>query len=221
MKLLASIALLICMPIFGQNIEVFGGLNTTFYHDFEDDHGHYRSSYNSGSGYSFGVAIDSIRFDKTRRIRLTLMYNKYSGGLTASDGGLGGGYTTQADFEKQIISLGVYPLNFRDIKGFDINIGFEVSRLIQESINGIRKGWLAGENYSNTIQEQYKQYSSTTTIALCARLAYSFKLNESILILPQYGFYYGLKGEFQEFPKGTKSIRNFIGIGVKMTLNKN
>jgi len=219
MKLLTSIALLLCMPIYGQDIEVFGGLNTTFYHDNEDDSGHYRSSYNSGSGYSFGVAIDSIRFDKTRHIRLTLMYNKYSGGLTVSDGGLGGGYTTQADFEKQIISLGVYPLNLRDIKGFDINIGFEVSRLIQESINGIRKGWFAGENYSHILQD--KQYSSTSTIALCARLAYSFKLNESILILPQYGFYYGLKGEFQEFQKGTKSIRNFIGVGMKMTLNRN
>ena len=53
------------------------------------------------------------------------------------------------------------------------------------------------------------------------RHAYSFKLNESILILPQSGFYYGLKGEFQEFLKGTKSIRNFIGVGIKMTLNRN
>jgi len=218
MKLIISILIVIsCLPVFGQNIELFGGLNTNNFYDRENE-GHYQSSYNSGSGYSFGLAIDSIRAD-WMTLRLSLKFDKYSGNLTASDGGLGGGYTTTAEIDKSLISLGVFPLNFRIFKRIDLNIGFEISKQISESYKGISNGWLMGEpNWSYDLQERYNKYSNSINFGLSARLAYNLQINESITISPQYTFYFGLTKEFIEFPEATKSIRHFIGIGIKKRL---
>jgi len=216
MKLIILILIAIsCLPLFGQNIELFGGLNTNQFHDYRQNEGHFQSSYNPGSGYSFALAIDSIKAD-WMTLRFTLKFDKYSGSLTASDGGLGGGYTTTAKIDKSLISLGVFPLNFRIIKRIDLNIGFEISKLISESYKGTSNDWLMGRpNWSYDLQEKYNKYSSSINLGLSTRLAYNLQINESIIISPQYIFYFGLSNEFIEFPEATKSIRHFIGIGIK------
>jgi len=219
MKLIISILIAIsCLPVFGQNIELFGGLNTNNFHDYKENEGHYQSSYHSGSGYSFGLAIDSLKVD-WMTLRLTLKFDKYSGDLTASDGGLAGSSTTTAEINKSLISLGVFPLNFRIFKRIDLNIGFEISKLISESYKGSSNGWNMGEpNWSYDLQEKYNKYSSSINFGLSTRLAYNLQINESIIISPQYTFYFGLSNEFIEFPEATKSIRHFIGIGIKKKL---
>ncbi|PIF05985.1 MAG: hypothetical protein CSA36_03940 [Draconibacterium sp.] len=218
MKLIISTLIVIsCLPAFGQNIELFGGLNANNFYDLENE-GHYQSSYNSGSGYSFGLTIDNISAD-CMTLRLSLKFDKYSGNLTASDGGLGGGYTTTAEIDKSLISLGVFPLSFRIVKRIDLNIGFEISKLISESYKGKINYWLmGGPNFRYDLQERYNKYSNPINFGLSARLGYNLQINESIAISPQYTFYFGLSNEFIEFPKATKSIRHFIGLGIKKRL---
>lgn len=204
-----------CFSAIGQNIELYGGQNTNHFHDYGQNVGHFQSSYNPGYGYSFGLAVDSIKAD-WMTLRFTLKFDKYSGSLTASDGGLGGGYTTEAEIEKSLISFGVFPFNFQIIKRIDFNLGFEISKLISESYKGTSSGWVMGQpNWHYDLQERYSKYGSSISFGLSSRLAYNLQIGECITIYPQYSFYFGLSKEFIEFPESTKSVRHFIGIGIK------
>lgn len=78
-------------------------------------------------------------------LRFTLSYDKYGGELKASDVGLSGVYTTNAKIDKFVISLGVFPVNFKIIDRIDLNFGFELSRLISENFIGSSSGWQLGE----------------------------------------------------------------------------
>lgn len=207
-----------CTILFGQNIEFYGGVNNNVFHDNLQDVGHFQSTYKSGSGYSFGIAIDNIKIDSTI-FRFTLQFDKYKGSIDVSDGGLAGGVMTKAEIDKSIISLGLFPINLQILKRIDLNFGFEVSRLISESYKGTNSGWsMKQHSWSYNLQERYNRFSTLIYFGLCVRLAYDLHIKESIIISPQYLFYYGISNEFIEFPEGTKSMRNFLGIGIEKKL---
>ena len=54
---------LTCFEVQSQNIEVIGGLNSSRFHDFVQDEGHFRSSYSPGLGCAFRIGIDDIQFE--------------------------------------------------------------------------------------------------------------------------------------------------------------
>ncbi len=121
--LIISLLAGICyLPIFGQGIELHGGLNTNHFLDYGRNVGHFQSSHGAGFGYSIGLAVDGIRADWMIQ-RLDLKFDKYYGSLKASDGGLGGRYTTEAEIEKSFISIGIYPVKLQITRRFYINIG--------------------------------------------------------------------------------------------------
>lgn len=220
MKQLFTTFIIFCsFSVFSQNVELIGGMNKNKFFDYEKDEGHFNSSYDSQYGYSIQIAIENIRID-TLKWRFTLGYEKYGGSINVRDGGLGGGVTTNAEIEKSIISVGVFPLNFRIIDRIDINVGFEVGALINENIAGTTSGWSMGTNgYSYDLSDEHKRYNAKAYFGLRGRVAYDFKVSEKMAISPQYSYYFELTKEFDEFPEFSKSMRHFIGIGVQRKIN--
>jgi hypothetical protein len=216
MKIFFSIWMLLNISnLFGQKLEMFGGANNNMFHNYHNNEGHFMSSYNSDFGFTAGFGLDSIRIDWLT-FRFTLQFDKYAGKLEASDGGLGSGFTTIAKVDKSVISLGIFPINFRILKRIDLNFGLIISRLIDESFNGTSSGWIMNQpNWSYNLQDKYNQYSSATYFGFQGRIAYDFKLSKLIWISPQYIYYFGLSNEFVEFPEDTKSMRHYFCIGIK------
>lgn len=209
---------IICVVAVSQDIEIFVGPNQNIFHDYSDGEGHFNSSYKDRIGYSFGVGIENIKIDWLK-LRLALSYEKYGGELAVTSGGLGGEFTTAADIDKSVVSFGIYPINLTFIKRFNFNAGIEISRLVYEDFSGTNKGWIMGGDFwSYNIEDKYDRYSTRTIYGLKGRLAYDFKITESINLSPQYCFYYGLSHEFDEFPQETLSMKHFLGIGIKKTL---
>lgn len=220
-KLIILLIFTSSLKTFGQkSIEFFGGYCKNNFHDYMKDEGHYQSSYELGNnGYSVGIGIEKIQVDWLT-MRFTLRYDKYDGEILASDGGLGGGYTTKANIDKSLLTLGLFPVNLKVVKAVDINIGLEISRLIHESISGTASGWLMGQpNWSEDLNDRYDRYNNLLYIGLKSRIAYDLKLRNDLYISPQYQIYYGISNEFEEFPEATKSIRHYFCIGIEKTIN--
>lgn len=206
------------LSLFSQNIEIIGGLNKNSFYDFNKNEGHFTSTYSSGFGYSARIAIENIKADWLT-LRFTLSYEKYSGEIEASDGGLGGGFTTVAEIDKSIISLGIFPLNFKIKNKIDLNFGMEISRLINENFEGTNSGWIMEQpDWSYDLNNKYERFNSLTYFGLRGRVAYDFNLSNTFVISPQYSYYLGLSNEFDEFPKATKSMRHYFCIGIEKKL---
>jgi len=207
--------------LFAQKIELFGGANRNIFHDYYETTPHYSSKYNSDYGFSAGFGLDSIKIDWLV-LRFTLQFDKYKGKFEVSESGLGGGYTTFAKVDKSVLSLGIFPINFRFLDRIDLNLGLQISRLVNESFSGTSSGWTMNQpNWSYNIQDKYNKYSSTTYFGFQGRISYDFKISKSIWISPQYLYYFGLSNEFVEFPKNTKSMRHYFCIGIKNKLFEN
>lgn len=210
---LILIAIISC-NLFSQKIELFGGANKNVFHDYNNDR-HFSSTYNSDYGFSAGFGLDSIKIDWLT-LRFTLEYDKYKGKLNATHVSLGGGNTTIANIDKSVISLGIFPINFLIFKRIDLNFGLLISRLITESNNGTITGWKIGSpDYNYILQDRYKRYSTLTYFGFQGRIAYDFKISQSIIISPQYIYYFGFSNEFVESPEDTKSMRHYFRLGIE------
>jgi len=214
-KIFFVLILLSSLTAFSQDIELIGGLNKNDFFDFQQNEGHFSSSYNYAYGYAIKLGVENIKVDWLT-LRFTLGYDKYGGELAARDGGLGGGYTTDAKIDKSVISLGVFPINFKIFDRIDLNFGFEFSGLVSENYSGTSSGWQMGvPNWSYDLNDKYDKFSSKTYFGLCGRIAYDFNISDKMAISPQYSYYFGLSNEFDEFPEATKSMRHYFCIGLQ------
>jgi len=203
------------LTLFGQNFEIFAGVNKNVFYDNDKHLTHFTSTYNSELGYTVGIGLDIMKFGPSI-IRFTLEFDEYSGKLKASDGALGAGYNTAADIDKSVISIGMFPLNIQIIEKIDLNFGFELSRLVGESIKGTYTEWTMGQPKKIfDLQEKYNRFNSLYYFGLAGRISYDLFLTKSVVISPQYLFHYGLSKEFREFPEETKSLRHYFCIGIK------
>lgn len=201
-----------------QCVDFFAGWNDNHFFDFNDVGRHYNSSYTSGEGYSFGVAIDEVELD-WMIMRIAIRYNRYGGKIRVREGGLGGSFNTIASMDKSILAVGVFPINFEAINRFHFNLGMEFSRLMTETYEGIHWGSIMGQSsWNEDLEEEYDDFSSVYIAGLTGRVSYEIQLNELWSLIPQYVFYFGLTNEFRILVEETKSLRNFVGVGVKRTL---
>lgn len=213
-----TLFLFVFISAHSQNIEVIGGLNKNIFFDLQQKEGHYSSSYNPDYGYAIRFGVEDIKVD-WMTFRFTLGYDKYGGEFTVSDGGQGGGSTTEAVIDKSVISLSVFPLNFKIINRIDLNFGLEFSGLIRENFSGTRSGWILGEpDWSYGLKEKHERFSAKTYFGLSGRIAYDFNISDRLAISPQYSYYFGLSNEFDEFPEATKSMRHYFCVGIQRTL---
>jgi hypothetical protein len=206
------------MTLFGQKIELFGGPDKNIFHDYDQNQSHFSSAYKSGLDFTAGIGVDSVKIDWLT-MRFTLQFSNYGGELEASDGGLGSMSTTKAKINKSVISLGIFPLNCRIFHRIDLNFGLEISRLIGEKFSGTSSGWMMGRpDWSYDLHDQFKRYSSLVYFGFRGKISYDLFLSKSIIIFPQYSYYFGLSNEFDQFPETTKSMRHSFCIGIKRKL---
>lgn len=199
----------------GQNLFFFAGLNGTVLHDYNYAQGHYNSSYQSGLGYSLGVGVDSIDWFWWN-IPFALKFERYGAQLLAGDGGLGGGYWVDARVDKSMLTLGIYPLNFRINPNFKLSIGTEMSYLLAEQLQGKYGSWILGQTpLENTLVEKYPRYSRKTYLGLGANLRYDWSISPSLVVVPYWTYYFGLSNEFREFPNITKAMRLTLGLALR------
>ena len=203
------------LALFSQSIEISGGMNENRFFDYQNNGGHFSSSYTTSYGYTVGIALDDVKIDWLN-LRFTLNFDNYGGKLEASNGSLAGGTTTSAEVNKSLISFGFFPLNYNLFDKIELNFGFEVSRLLHEKFKGTYSGWSIGDSYWVTnIQDQYSSYSAKTYFGLLGRVAYKVNLTDNLALTPQYFYYFGLANEFDEMPDVTKSMRHYLCVGLK------
>jgi hypothetical protein len=201
-----------------KNVEVIAGLNQNQFFDLNRDEGHYYSSYQSELGYALRIGIEDVKVDWLN-LRFTLGYDKYGGKIAVSDGGQGGGYTTTAEIDKSLLSLGIFPVNLKIWNRIDLNLGFEVSALVDENYRGKRSGGITGApSWNENLEDRYDSYSEKGYWGIRGRLAYDFTIDDRFSLSPQYSYYFGMSNEFKEFPEETKSMRHYFSIGVQWEL---
>ena len=216
MRILYSILfILITCNLFSQKIELFGGINKNKFFDFGGNSPHFASTYYSDYSLSAGFGIDSVKLDWLF-LKFTMQYDNYKGKLNASGGGLGGSFNTRASVNKSILSLGIFPVNFKVFKRINFSLGVLFSRLINESFTGITESSvLNNPTSSSLLQDQYDRYSSKSYTGIQGSISYDIRISKSIWISPQYSYYFGLRKEFREFPSETKAMRQILSIGIK------
>jgi hypothetical protein len=201
--------------LLSQNLEFYGGANQNTYYDKVNDS--YMKSYSKGYGIDAGIAVSNIRIVRLN-FRFALSFDTYSGELYVYHHALGGGSKIFAKTRKSIIALGIYPANFRILNRINLNLGFEIARLVDEKFSGTYSSWTHYKPYSTVdLNERFDRLGLLTTFGLRGRIAYTLFPEENVMLTPQYGFYYGLSKEF-EYPKESKSVRHYIGLGIVFKL---
>ncbi len=217
-NLITAIGMLISTSLFSQNIEFTTGVNSNNFYNSPTaaDIGNYSSSFSSGLGYHFGVGIENVMVDWLN-LRFTLGLDSYSGDIDARWGGQIGGNEVNAEIQKTVLSLGVYPINFKVKNTLNLNFGVEFSGLIHESMKGTKGSWGILPYTSEDLAES-TSYNRKMNFGFAGRLAYDIKLSEEYALSPQYGFYLGLTDEFDEFPEDVSSYRQYFSIGIQKAL---
>ena len=211
--ILIIIIFLNSLTLFSQSIAIIGGLNRNSFFDFNQDEWHYSSSYDSDFGYAIGIGLEDIKV-KWLKLRFTLSYDKYGGEMAISDWALGGGDETNAEIDKSIISLGIFPVNFKIIDRININLGLEMAGLISEHIIGTQSYWEMGQLvWVKDLNDKDERFCAKAYFGLCGRIAYDIGISDNLTISPQYSYYFGVSNEF--VIKTTKSMRHYFCIGLQ------
>jgi len=215
-KIFLAWILLTATTLFSQNLELIGGINKNRFFDLEKETG-YTSDYFIDYGYMLKVGIDEIKTEYFP-IGFTLGFEKYGGEFNALEASSGGGYRTIAMIDKSVFSVGFYPMCFRIIKRIDLNIGAEYSLLMSESYSGTYSSWKMGQITDYDLKLRYNNFSRNSYLGLLGRIAYDINLSDKLVLSPQYSCYFGLSGEFIEFPMDTRSLRHQLCIGIQRKL---
>jgi hypothetical protein len=71
---------------------------------------------------------------------------------------------------------------------------------------------------TTSLQERYDRFNAAMYFGLRSRIAYDVPLGKSIVLSPQFNYYFGLTPEFSEFPRETRSMRLYVCLGIKKKL---
>lgn len=201
--------------LFAQHIEIFGGVNRNIFHDYNEFIQGHSTTYFPQYGFAAGLGLDSIKLGWLK-MRFTLQFDHYRGIIEAKEHELSYYAKTNAKINKSVLSVGIWPANFRFMNKIDLNLGFLISRLVNESFSGtyyisfVFRPWM---NYN--LQDKYSRYSSKTYFGIQGRISYDILISKSTWISPQYLYYFGFSNEFIHFPIETKSMRHYFCIGFK------
>lgn len=201
--------------LFGQKMSYYAGINSTVFHDYNRNEGHYYSNYQSSRGYTFGIQLDSLN-SWWWNIPVSFQFERYSAALVAQDGGLGGTYGVNARINKSLLSLNILPLNFSFKSRFHLNLGIQLSLLLKEKTQGIYSYWvyMQGSRTGN-LADQYAHYSRSGYVGATAQISYDLWRTKAFVLGPRYGYYFGFSNEFREFPETTKRMQHFLGIQMR------
>ncbi|MGB0870854.1 MAG: hypothetical protein ACPGSD_14765 [Flavobacteriales bacterium] len=213
-KIMATLCFLAHFTAFSQVFELSGGYNVNRYFDSEETLKYASSNYVSDNGYALQFGIDEVKIDWLI-LRFTLGFEKYSGFINVSNYGAGGSISNEAQVDKSIISLGMYPVKFKIAKTLDVDLGMEYSWLISDHIDGRSKGSITGKpSWDEDLNERYSDFSEKTYVGFRGRVKYDIKMTDKLTISPQFTYYHGVTSEFIEFIN-TRSMRFGFGLRIQ------
>lgn len=203
--------------LFAQSLELYGGVSRNRFYDFQKDEDYFSSDYTPGWGYTFGVAYEYTGLPKLT-LRFVLNFESYNGETYTTNGGLGGYASTKASVKENCIGIDIYPINIKIIENLKINIGGAFKFLVSENISG-DYNWASGPSSGGgSLNEESEQISSSFNFGIITLISYRIKFSEGWYIVPQYQFYWGLTNEFINGQANTKSLRNYLLVGISKDL---
>jgi len=200
--------------VFSQQVEIVGGINQNMFYDRESFTS-LDADYTNETGYALKIAFENAKINKFKW-RVEIGYEKYGGKINVFNAGRNGANRVEAEIDKSILSLTFYPLNATLWNRLDINLGVEISNLIGGNYIGTHTNYssLSSMTVVTDLKKRYTSYNTKFNFGLRGRIAYNFNISEKLILAPQISYFYGHIAEFKEFPKHTRSIRPFFGIGI-------
>ena len=200
----------------GQSVGLFGGINRSSYYDFNqnDYGGHNRTSFYGAYGYSLGICIKDILIDSVP-YRFDLSLNNYNGKINSTSGGMGGSTTTDAQINKCVIGIGIYPVNIKFHKKLKIGIGCALNYLLNDKTTTFRSYWgistatngiVVGNNTTTKVNPKMD-------FGICCHLSYDISILNNFYVVPQYQFYKGFMG-VKNIQSSIGSFHQYIAVGL-------
>ncbi|WP_018342193.1 hypothetical protein [Cytophaga aurantiaca] len=206
--------------LFAQRIECIAAVN---YNHFYTKIGsntdpNTTEDYKNGYGYTFSIGIDDIKIDDLP-LKFTLKYDHYTGGVSYNSSSMGGGNAYNIHTQKDMLGLGIYPLNATFFHKLKLSIGTEFNFLIHSQQSGNQSSWYYTPNgpnpstsSSSTIDNNSKKVNQIFNFGINTSLRYEFPLSDSWLVAPQAMLYLSMTNEFNSSFNNTKSIRPYLGL---------
>jgi len=200
------------VTLHAQKLEFYAGTSHNYLYDNKEQTIFYSSSYTAKNGFCIGAAVDSINM-KWFNLRASFQFEEVNGQVSVKEARKYFQQVIEAETKKFIFSAALYPLNLYLFKKIEINIGGEVSGMIDEK----NKGTFQDPCFRDRIvsfEQGYIHYHTNLNVGLKGRFACPVRLSSSTVITPQYQIYYGLTKEFDEAPEKAKSIRHYLMVGL-------
>lgn len=172
---------------------------------------HNRMQSESDMGLSLQFTLDQLEIGDWP-VGFGFGYHRFSGNFYIESGGNGGGVRTDMIYQKQLISLTVYPLCISH-KNFRLRAGVEGTSLLDETVEGTEEVW-SMHNGINTYpiekdsRDLFKQYN----IGLNINAGYNIRLYKGLGISPYVSMFIGSVSEVEHWEMKAHPVRFFGGL---------
>jgi|GEM_PF-5557410 len=167
-----------------------------------------------------GLAFEKDIVEDQYGIKVSLGIEKFGGDISYLLPGLGGSASVEANLQKWITTVGLYPINIEFAKHFQVGLGADLLFLIHEKNKGRQDGRVGLNSYSYDIATHYKRYSNKFVAGFRFYFCYNYEVSESIIISPEYNLFFSQMDEYKQFPTSTNTLKNYIGLSVKKNFFK-
>jgi hypothetical protein len=170
-------------------------------------------------GHRFYFGFNDVRLGLKElegvNFRFTCGVDRSTGVFFYRSGGLGGGSITNAKTQKTVITIGVYPFNFKFFKHLELNIGVKYLRTFSSNASGSSSDFGLAGNDVRDIGDVEGGVFSKNQIGATGRVACQIKLTDNLSLTPQYSYYISLSKEFRRYISTTSIQNHFLGIGIQ------
>jgi len=122
------------------------------------------------------------------------------------------------DINKLVLSLDAFPLNFRFLRNFYVNIGSSCSCLLMDLTTGYEEQSQMSDYSYWVIEKGTWDKSKRITVGMTGRLSYSIPLSNNWYIMPQVSCYLGLISEFKSTVMKGRTFKPYLEIQLNRKL---
>jgi hypothetical protein len=197
--------------VYGQRIEVFGGGNK---HNLRVGGGlDSYTDYQTRPGYTVGAGIANLRVARIP-LRATLQVETNHSKLYQRSGGMGGGYSIEAESNRTLIALGIYPLNFRIARSLLIHIGMEVSYVVADNTSVVQRSYIWSGTPPPSTRYNEVDVVRNFGYGVVTEAAWHFMLKEHYFAAPWCRVMIGLSDPFENSIYTTRICKFHGGVSV-------
>jgi hypothetical protein len=147
-----------------------------------------------GSGYSFGISLNDIKYKLKRNFSFYLGFESFGGGFRSSYSGLGGGSSKSGNFQKYIIDFEFHPWKFKLLSNLFLSPGFEINGTIGKDAVGTYSQYQMGTAIPDVDLNEFKGLVGPLNMGTNMNFSYELKFNR-ITVAPSYKFSFFLLPE--------------------------